>query len=171
MIQRQRFQVACDPRCTKNVLHQFAVVIINGLQIKMRRPTGMMGVAMLVDLNKLQTAGGDGRLMLAADAPAFTDAVIYHEQHFGFSTVIVGVNQYRPLFQLAAMSRQDQVSGRSHQWMVGMDKIGHGFTRHTHPLFFKADALVLLQYRSAGFSHNAIVFSNRCRDVTDLISA
>ena len=95
--ERQFFQIIIDPGRIKNRLHQFEVVCINGLQIEVWRPTRMVGIALLIDFDKLQAAGSDTLRRMMAGIRAFAHAVIHHEQHSGFQTVIIRIDQYSTL--------------------------------------------------------------------------
>ncbi|MNG17213.1 hypothetical protein D3C84_1011830 [compost metagenome] len=94
--------------------------------------------------------------------------MVEHEQYFRRYAVVIGVNQYRSLFELAAMSREDEVGQGLHEWMTWMDQICHLLSLQPYMLFFKADALVLTQHRGATFAYHAVTLAQGGRDVTNL---
>ncbi|WP_419633867.1 hypothetical protein, partial [Thiolapillus sp.] len=107
MIKRQCIKVVSDPVGGYDILNQALVVIIDGLQIQMWRPASIDCLAVLIDLNKLEAAGGDG----LAIAAAFPNTVVNHKEDSGFDPVIIRVNQYSALLEFAAVSLQHQIRG------------------------------------------------------------
>ncbi|MNE16141.1 hypothetical protein D3C80_1090780 [compost metagenome] len=124
----------------------------------MRCPASVDCVAMLIDLDKLQTAG-NGFGLTTVLRQVLPNTVVNHEQHLRLNAVVIGINENRALLELTAMCREDQVGAGHHQRMARMNEVGHRFAMQTHMLLFKADALVLLQHRRTAFADHTIPFS------------
>ena len=74
------------------------------------KPTGMEGIAVLVNLHELQASGCHHGLI----AVGLANTVVHHEQDAWFNTIVVGVHQYRALLELAAVCREDEVGRGMH---------------------------------------------------------
>ena len=116
VIKRQCIEVVSNPGSVDDILNQVLVVLIDGLQIQVWRPASIDCFAVLVDLDKLEAAGGDG----LAVAAAFPNTVVNHKEDSGFDPVVIRVYQYSALLEFAAVSLQHQIRGGMHQGMSGM---------------------------------------------------
>ncbi|MNZ54650.1 hypothetical protein D3C78_725570 [compost metagenome] len=135
----------------------------------MRRPPGVQGVAVLVDLDELQATRNHLGLC-AALGGVLAHAVVDHEQHFRRGAVVVGVDQHRALLEFAAVGREDQVCGGHHQRVAGVDQVGHWLAVQTDMLLLEADAFVLLEHRRAGFADHSVTLAQSRRHMADLVA-